>query len=66
MNTLAVVIGLIVMVTVASGLGYDRYPSVRGNVWDSFDGHGWDSWRSGGGSRFIGGSSKGFIGGHSK
>lgn len=53
MNTVAVVIALALLVTVASGLGYNsynRYPSIRGNSWNSrgsiggslFDNGGWD------------------------
>ena len=63
MNTIAVILGLIVMVTVASGLGYNTYPSVHGNVWGSlgsrggsFLNGGWNLGHLGSGSR--GGFSK--------
>jgi len=53
MNTVSVVIALALLVTVASGLGYNsnnRYPSIRGNSWNTrgsrvgslFDNGGWD------------------------
>ena len=59
MNTVAVVIALALLVTVASGLGYNsynRYPSIRGNLrntWGSrggrlFDNGGWDLGHHGG------------------
>jgi len=59
MNTVAVVIVLALLVTVASGLGYNsfnRYPSIRGNslnTWGSrggrlFDNGGWDLGHHGG------------------
>ena len=52
MNTVSVVIALALLVTVASGLGYNsnkRYPSIRGNSWNTrgsrggslFDNGGW-------------------------
>jgi hypothetical protein len=53
MNSVAVVIALALLVTVASGLGYNsysRYPSIKGNSWNTwasrggrlFDNGGWD------------------------
>ena len=59
MNTVVVVISLALLVTVASGLGYNsynRYPSVRGNSWNTwgsrggrlFDNDGWDLGHHGG------------------
>ena len=39
MNTVAIVIALALLVTVASGLGYNsynRYPSIRGNSWNTW------------------------------
>jgi len=59
MNTVAVVISLALLVTVASGLGYtsyNRYTSIRGNslnTWGSrggrlFDNGGWDMGHRGG------------------
>ena len=43
MNTVAVVIALALLVTVASGLGYNsynRYPSIRGNSWNRWGSRG--------------------------
>ena len=59
MNTVAIVIALTLLVTVASGLGYNsynRYSSIRGNslnTWGStggrlFDNSGWDRGHHGG------------------
>ena len=56
MNTVTVVISLALLVTVASGLGYNsynRYPSTRGNSWGSrggslFDNGGWNLGHRGG------------------
>jgi hypothetical protein len=59
MNAVAVVIALALLVTVASGLGYNsynRYPSIKGNslnTWGSrggslFDNGGWDLGHHGG------------------
>ena len=59
MNTVAVVIALALLVTVASGLGYNsynRYPSIRGNSWNTlgsrggrlFDNGGWNPGHHGG------------------
>ena len=59
MNTVAVVIALALLVTIASGLGYNsynRYPSIGGNsrnTWGSrggslFDNGGWDLGHHGG------------------
>ena len=59
MNTVAVVISLALLVTVASGLGYNsynRYPSIRGNSWNTWgsrggsllDNGGWDIGHHGG------------------
>ena len=50
MNTVAVVIALALLITVASGLGYNshnRYPSIRRNSWNT--------WESRGGSLFDNG-----------
>jgi hypothetical protein len=50
MNTVAVVISLTLLVTLASGLGYNsynRYPSISGNSWNR--------WGSRGGSLFDNG-----------
>jgi hypothetical protein len=64
MNTVAVVIALALLVTVASGLGYNsynRYPSIRANSWNTrgsiggslFDNGGWDlGHQSGYGSKY--------------
>ena len=67
MNTVAVVIALALLVTVASGLGYNsynRYPSIRGNSWNTygsrggrlFDNGGWDLGHHGGYGRKYSGS----------
>ena len=65
MNTVTVVIALVLLITVASGLGhnsYNRYPSIRGNsrnTWESrggslFDNGGWDLGHYGGyGSKYY-------------
>ena len=62
MNTVAVVIALALLVTVASGLGYNsynRYSSIRGNSWNT--------WESRGGSLFDnGGWNLGHHGGYGR
>jgi hypothetical protein len=66
-NTVSVVIALALLVTVASGLGYNsnnRYPSIRGNSWNTwgsiggrlFDNGGWDLGHHGGYGRKYSGS----------
>ena len=67
MNTVSVVIALALLVTIASGLGYNsnnRYPSIGGNSWDTwgstggrlFDNGGWDLGHHGGYGRKYSGS----------
>ena len=62
MNTVAVVIVLALLVTVASGLGYNsynRYSSIRGNSWNR--------WGSRGGRLFDnGGRNLGHHGGYGR
>ena len=66
MNSVAVVISLAVMVTIASGLGYksydsySSYPKGGGNVWNSWGSRGGRNFNTGGwdlinhgGSKFI-------------
>ena len=60
MNTVAVVIALALLVTVASGLGYNsynRYPSIKGNSWNTWESKGGGfinngGWNLGHGSRY--------------
>ena len=43
MNTVTIVIALALLVTVASGLGYNsynRYPSIRRNSWNTWESRG--------------------------